>query len=278
VTDPGWIPADLERRIDDPEALHRLALLSAIGLGTPHDPPRALERLGRAAALGHALAADSLAVLEAGPGGLEDWFRPPAPRVASERPHVLLADSFVSPAVCDWIRARAEPHMARAEVYDPVSGAGRPDPVRTNTAFVFDLASSDLVLVLVRERMARLAGLPVPGLEPCQVLRYTPGQKFDWHVDFLDPAIPGHRDDLARAGQRIATGLIWLNDDYEGGETAFEAGDLRFRGRKGDAILWANVTPNGAPDPLTRHAGLPPISGEKWILSQWMRPRAPVRR
>lgn len=276
MADIGWSPAELERLADDGEALHRLAVLSAIGLGTPHDPPLALERLRRAAELGHATAAESLTLLEAEPGGLEAWFRPTAPRRVSEQPHVLLVDGFVSPAICDWLRARAEPHLTRAEIYDPVSGAGRPDPVRTNTAFAFDLAATDVVLVLVRERIARLAGLPVPGLEPSQVLHYTPGQKFDWHVDFLDPAVPGHRDDLARSGQRIATCLIWLNDDYEGGETAFETGDARFRGRKGDAILWANVTPNGAPDPLTRHAGLPPTTGEKWILSQWMRPRAPV--
>jgi prolyl 4-hydroxylase len=276
--DIGWALAALERRPTDAEAMHRLAILSGIGLNTPHDPALALERLRQAAALGHRTAEASLALLEAEPGGLEAWFRPPIPREMSRSPHVLLVDGFVSPAVCDWIRTRAEPHLKRAEIYDPASGAGRPDPVRTNTAYAFDLAATDLVLVLVRERIARLAGLPVPGLEPTQALRYTPGQKFDWHVDFLDAAVPGHRDDLARAGQRIATCLVWLNDDYEGGETAFETGDLRFRGRKGDAILWANVTPHGAPDPLTRHAGLPPTSGEKWILSQWMRPRAPAVR
>ena len=68
-----------------------------------------------------------------------------------------------------------------------------------------------------------------------------------------------------------------LNDDYEGGQTAFEAGDQKFKGTRGSVILWANVTPDGRPDPLTRHAGLAPTSGEKWILSQWMRPRAPHR-
>ena len=276
MTDPGWDLADLDRAAaGDGEAAHRLALLSGVGLNTPHDPTLALTRLRQAAGLGHDLAARTLAVLDAEPGGLEAWFRPPTPRIVSERPHVLIAAQLASPAICDWLRARAEPRLAPAEIYDSETGAGRPDPVRTNTATVFDLAGSDLVLVLLRERIARLAGLPVSGLEPCQVLRYQPGQAFDRHVDFLDPAVPGHRDDLARRGQRIATCLVWLNDDYEGGETAFAAGDQRFRGRKGDAILWANVTPDGAPDPLSRHAGLPPTRGEKWVLSQWMRPFAP---
>ena len=263
--------------MNESEAVHRSALLNGIGLGAPYDPPLAMDRLRQAAAMGHDLAAGALAVLDAEPGGLEAWFTPPVPRTVSERPHILEVDAFVSPAVCDWLVERARAGMAPAEIYDPATGAGRPDPVRTNTAFAFDLDATDMVLVLVREKIARLAGLPVPGLEPSQVLRYTPGQKFDWHVDFLDPAIPGHREDLARSGQRIATCLVRLSDDYEGGETAFETGDRRFGGLKGSAILWANVTPDGRPDPLTRHAGLPPTRGDKWILSQWMRPRAPLR-
>lgn len=263
--------------MSEAEALHRSALLSGIGLGSPYDPALAMARLRQAAEMGHGLAVGALAVIEAEPGGLEGWFTPPAPRVLSQRPHILEVEAFVSPAVCDWLVERVRARMAPAEIYDPATGAGRPDPVRTNTAFAFDLDATDMVLVLVRERIARLAGLPVTGLEPSQVLRYTPGQKFDWHVDFLDPAVPGHREDLARSGQRIATCLVRLNDDYEGGETAFAKDDRRFGGPKGSAILWANVTPDGRADPLTRHAGLAPTSGEKWVLSQWMRPRAPLR-
>jgi len=29
----------------------------------------------------------------------------------------------------------------------------------------------------------------------------------------------------------------------------------------------------GKPDPLSEHAGLPVTSGEKWLLSQWIRDR-----
>ena len=43
----------------------------------------------------------------------------------------------------------------------------------------------------------------------------------------------------------------------------------------GEALFWANVTPDGRPDSSTLHAGLPPTSGEKWTLSQWCRNRAP---
>lgn len=270
--DPGWDPTRLGQAAGtDGEAAHRLALLSALGLGTPFDPGRGLVLLQQAAERGHRLAGDSLAVLEAEALTLADWLSPPPARQASSTPHILIAQGFVGPAVCAWLRRRAESRLAPAQVHDPRTGEGVHDGVRSNEAAVFDLPDADMVQVLVRERIARLAGLPVAGMEPVQILRYRPGQAFDWHVDYLNPTSPGHRQRLAAQGQRAATCLIWLNDDYEGGETAFQETGARYRGRAGDAILWANVTPAGQPDPTTRHAGLAPTSGEKWVLSQWIR-------
>ena len=260
----------------DAEAAHRLAVLFAIGLGLPQDWRAALERLGQAAALGHATAERQLALLSS--GGRVDmagWLTPPPPRTLSQGPAILAIDGFLPDAVCDWLKDRAEAMTEPALVYDPETGVGRRESVRTNAAAQFGLDRMDVVLAVVRERIARAAGLPVPGLEWTQVLHYTVGQTFDWHVDWLDPALPGYAADLAARGQRIATCLVFLNDDFEGGETAFEAGSLRHRGRKGDALLWANTLPDGSIDRRTRHAGLPPISGEKWVLSQWLRGRAP---
>ena len=87
---------------------------------------------------------------------------------------------------------------------------------------------------------------------------------------------PGTAADLARRGQRIATFLIYLNDDFEGGETQFPKAGIAHRGSTGDALFFANITPEGAPDPLTLHAGTPPTKGEKWIFSQWIRDRSPA--
>lgn len=277
AADPGWFPEDLDRLAasGDTEAGHRLALLAGIGLGRPHDLAESLLLLRRSADGGHALAQQSLSAIEAEPGGLAAWLTPPRPRSVCQQPHVLICDDFVSPAICDWLKARAMPHLEPARVYDLDTGHGRIETVRSNTSHAFDLAGSDMVLVLLRERMSRLAGLPVAGFEASQVLRYEAGQGFDWHVDYLDPLTPGHRQDLVQRGQRIATCLVCLDDDHDGGETAFATPSLKLKGRKGSALLWANVTPDGLADPLSRHAGLPPTRGEKWVLSQWMRPHAP---
>ncbi|CAL1549051.1 unnamed protein product [Lymnaea stagnalis] len=107
-------------------------------------------------------------------------------------------------------------------------------------------------------------------------MHYAVGQEFSVHHDFLDPAQPGPAADIARRGQRMGTFLIYLNDDYEGGETAFPRAGIAHRGKAGDALFFANVTPDGRPDPLTLHAGKPPTAGEKWIFSQWIRDRPPA--
>lgn len=258
----------------DGAAAHRLAVLTAMGLGVPQDWPRALALLDRAAQAGFEAARSERTLL--GDIDLERWLTPPTPRPVMTGPAIFAADGFLDPVICDALRAMAEALMEPARVYDPATGGGRLEGVRTNHAAQLDLTRMDVTTALVRERIARAAGLPVPGLEWTQVLRYAVGQTFDWHVDWLDPTVPGYADDLRRRGQRIATCLIYLNDDYAGGETAFEAGDLRWRGRKGDMLMWANTLPDGGIDRRTRHAGLPPTAGEKWVLSQWLRGRAPI--
>jgi prolyl 4-hydroxylase len=107
-------------------------------------------------------------------------------------------------------------------------------------------------------------------------LHYAVGERFKPHHDFLDPANEAYRNTLSRFGQRIATFLIYLNDAYSVGETSVPAIGLNFRAETGDALFFANVTREGAPDPSTLHAGRPPLSGEKWVFSQWIRDRFPA--
>jgi prolyl 4-hydroxylase len=180
-------------------------------------------------------------------------------------------EGFARPAICDWLIDRARPRLVRAMVYDRETGRGRTEGARSNSSIAFDIAQSDLVLMLLRARIAAVAQLPLTSLETPTVLHYAPGQQFEPHFDFLDPNVPGYAHDLASNGQRIATFLLYLNDNFEGGETDFPAIGFRYRGKKGDALLFWNVTPDGEPDGQTMHAGLATTRGEKWLLSQWLR-------
>ncbi|HYX46015.1 MAG TPA: 2OG-Fe(II) oxygenase [Sphingomicrobium sp.] len=155
------------------------------------------------------------------------------------------------------------------------SGSQTVEGGRTNRAIEFQIADMDLVIEIVRARISAAARLPLPLFETSQVLHYAPGQEFTAHHDYFDPDNSGHAEELQR-GQRIATFLIYLNDSYTLGETAFPRAQLSFRGNVGDALFITNVERSGRPDPMTLHAGTPPGSGEKWIFSQWIRDKPPT--
>ncbi len=144
---------------------------------------------------------------------------------------------------------------------------------RTNSYAGFDLMSVDLVILMLRERMAAAAGFDIAGMEACQALHYAPGETFAPHFDFMDPLVAGHLPSLRARGQRTFTLLVYLNEGYQGGETDFPLIGYRHRGRRGGALLFRNADTRGEPDRRMLHAGLPPTSGEKWVLSQWARTR-----
>jgi len=262
----------------DAEATLALALLEAMGAARPQSWDRAFAALRVAAERGSDVAAAQLALLSRG-GRLDAaaLLAAPARESLSERPRVRVLEGFATAAECDWLIGLAREKLSPAQVWDPVTGQGRSDPNRTNQALELTLAEMDLVVAAIRARISAASNLPVAVFEPPQVMHYGPGEEFRPHHDFLDPAQPGHASELARFGQRIATFLIYLNDDFEGGETVFPRAGLKHKGAKGDALLFANVdAATRAPDPLTLHAGTPPTRGEKWIFSQWVRDRSPA--
>lgn len=277
-----------------PDAAHLAAIIMAGDTTMQDNWEYALAYMGRAAKAGHRHAQAQFAFL----GGDKDvaaglsrgetyaddtWYRlhdaiDPKRLIAAASsqplcpsPHVARIEGIASPAECDWIITRARPLLERAMTYNRADGGGKIGQQRTNSEALFPFDQQDLVLIALRQRIATLTGLLMHRMEPPTVLHYMPGQEFKPHYDFLDPAIPAYAANIARSGQRLFTVLVYLNDDFEGGETHFVNPNLRFKGGKGDAVLFRNVDDAGKPDFATLHAGLPTIRGEKWLFSQWLR-------
>jgi prolyl 4-hydroxylase len=279
--------AEIRRRAaaGDTEAIAFTAVLAALGVGEAQDWAVAVERLARAAELGSTSAQGQLAVLARRDDAQGDWralaagidmggwlTRPERERLLSD-PRIAAVRGFLPAQVCDWLIRRAAQRVQPALVFDPATGGARREQARSNSAFEFSFVDLDVVTAMVRARIAATVSTPTGALEPIQVLHYAPGQTFERHHDFLDVSVPGYAAQVAAAGQRIVTFLVYLNEGYEGGETDFPIVGLRFKGARGDALIFSNVNPAGAPDRRTLHAGLPPTSGEKWLLSQWIRDR-----
>jgi prolyl 4-hydroxylase len=279
----------------DAEAAGIVGTLAGVGACTPQSWPLAFDYLQLAAERGWPQAQAQLALLasdkelaaKAKNGGapadawrrlresvdIAAWTNPPPLRVISEKPYLATFENFVPPALCDWLIERARPNLKPARVYDDVEDSPRLANSRTNSSAEFDIVDTDIVLALLRARIAAVTGYPAANLEYTSVLHYKVGEQFRRHFDFLDPAQAGPAADLARRGQRATTLLIYLNEGYEAGETEFPLIDVRYKGQKGGALHFSNVEPSGAPDRQTLHAGLAPARGEKWLLSQWVRDR-----
>jgi hypothetical protein len=294
------VPADPQRgaaliagaaQQGDGEAAALAAVLIGIGARSLADWNKALEYLQQAAESGWGSAQQQLMVLGS-PALLEEakhpnplpniwgrlrrsvdlqaWWRLPQLKQVVAAPRIELRDTFLAPRVCSWLIERARSRLERSRVFAP-SGMGEVDKARTNSAFEFDLLSLDIVLLLTRARIAAAAGFAPHALEQTNLLHYSAGQQFNRHYDFLDPALPGHAQEIATKGQRVGTFLIYLNEDYAGAETEFALLNQRFRCPTGGALFFLNVDPSALPDVRTLHAGLGPTSGEKWLLSQWIR-------
>jgi hypothetical protein len=277
----------------DAEAIGYMAAFAAEGRYVPQDWAAAFDHLQDGAERGDErcrtqlahLTSDAAARAAIGAGAQDDgvWARAragidlgallptPSAKELSKAPRIRIFENFLSDDLCDWMVEQAHDKLTVAPIYDDASGGPLSSERRSNTNCVFHPIEGDVIQALVRARIAAVAGPSPACMEPLTVLHYEVGQEFRRHVDFLDPALPGLADDLALNGQRIATFLIYLNDGFEGAETEFPVMALRWKGRKGDAILFYNVEPSGAVDRRTMHAGRPPTQGEKWLLSQFIR-------
>jgi prolyl 4-hydroxylase len=272
-------------------AARLLATLAAAGIGMPQDWRRAFSHLADAARGGSVSAQGQLEVLGTAEGqspraaggarwdalaasvNLAAWAAPSVRRVLAAAPRTVAVPGFLPPAVCRWLIGLAAGRVKPAQVYAPDGSPAVQSGARSNSFFEFGILNCDVVVLLTRQRIAATIGVPVGALENSQILHYAVGEQFARHHDYLDPALP----DVAERGQRIVTFLIYLNEDFTGGDTDFPRLGLRHRGAAGDALIFANLDPaTGAGDPRTLHAGLPPTSGEKWVFSQWVRNRARV--
>ena len=203
------------------------------------------------------------------------WHLAPERRVLSRDPLVVSFPNLLTPEICAWLIAEAVPRLEPAKVYDSVAGQDIVHETRTNSAATFGLGNVGFVHLLVQARMAASCGIPFQNMEAPAILHYRPGQEITNHFDFVDPrTTPNYAEEVARNGQRVVTFLAYLNDDYQGGETDFPNFGVRHKGTKGEGLYFVNAFPDGKPDLRMVHAGRPPVEGDKWIVSQFIRSRA----
>ena len=123
------------------------------------------------------------------------------------------------------------------------------------------LGREDPIIDKIVRRCIKNVDRPIENCERLQVLRYRPGGFYKPHQDVLDDIV----------NPRLYTFILALNDDYEGGETAFPNLGNEYKLKAGDALFFDTLDNYELKTSKALHGGKPVKSGEKWICNLWVR-------
>ena len=122
------------------------------------------------------------------------------------------------------------------------------------------LSTEDPIIRSVVERCVSRTDRPIENCEQLQVLRYKEGGHYNPHQDVF------YQD----KNKRLYTFIIALNDEYEGGETAFPVINENYKLNAGDALFFHTLDNYGLDTSDALHGGQPVKSGEKWVCNLWV--------
>lgn len=173
----------------------------------------------------------------------------------------VIADVLDAGECADLIRYCEEACFRRSRVLQRRPGGPREaieTKVRSSSSVVLHDRSHP-VLARLYQRCAALERVGVHEIESIQCVRYKRGQRFRAHFDG-GVNLP-----------RLATYLLYLNDDFEGGETYFPMLDMSVAPKAGSCLRFANCDREGRVLWPSQHGGLPVTSGVKYALNIWVR-------
>jgi prolyl 4-hydroxylase len=184
----------------------------------------------------------------------------PAGERLSEDPEVTHFPLLLAPSECRYLMEATGNRFEPSMVYDSSRQLVR-DEIRTSDGSTIHWLVEDPAVVALNRRIASVSGSRYESGEALALLRYSPGQEYRPHFDFVKGA----------ENRRLMTALVYLNDDYEGGETEFVRTGLKIKGKTGDVILFRNDGADTGPNPNSEHAGLPVTRGVKYLATRWIR-------
>jgi len=178
--------------------------------------------------------------------------------------HLSFCPEFLTPDECRVLRELIDAHSHPAKL-----DTGGEEYRKASSA---DLNQLNHPLVLdVERRIAFLLMIPQERCEGLQGQRYEKGEYYVPHWDAFHLGTLEHRRHVTGRGQRTWTGMIYLNEVEDGGETTFPEISVGIVPRAGLAVMWHNLGNEQRPHPLALHGGAPVLRGSKYIVTAWFR-------
>ena len=176
-------------------------------------------------------------------------------------------ENFLTDEECDKIIAHIDENNAPSRVSNDDLASGGLEYGSRNS---MTSNLSDNIVPNLKQRIAdELQIENIKKGEGLQGQRYEPGQYFKPHTDFFSGK--SYQSNCLASGNRTHTLMIYLNDEFEGGATNFPTLNMKFTGKKGMAIVWENMYPNGNLIQEALHEGQEVTKGTKYIVTSWWR-------
>lgn len=177
-------------------------------------------------------------------------------------------DDFLSDEHCNHFISLIDENSERSKISGGENGWDVSD-YRTSSTSTLPL--DDTIVKSVDDLIHEATDIDKELGEHIQGQKYEVGQQFKMHTDYFDKGSSDYDIHTKDKGQRTMTFMIYLNDVEEGGETEFHNLGLKFKPKKGQAVVWHNIDENFKENPDTIHSGLPVIKGTKYIITKWFR-------
>lgn len=174
--------------------------------------------------------------------------------------------NFIDKSICDLIIQTSTPGFKKAKVVGDQLDGGE---FRIADSYWFD--NTDDISKRVRGLISEEVGISINNMERLHIVRYKIGGEYKEHYDFFDEGSEYYHECTKKGGQRTKTALIYLNDDFTGGETSFPILGIDVKPEVGKMIVWDNMDEFGCCKYESLHAGRPVLSGEKYIAIVWFR-------
>ena len=190
-------------------------------------------------------------------------------RLAYPFTQIYICKNFLSPGTCQALMNLVDSRLRPSTVSNPTDDSIVSD-YRTSQTADLNFFESDALMKLDQLITDYVGIKPYLG-ETLQSQKYNPGEYYKEHCDFFFPLSKEFKTYTEWMGQRTWTFMCYLNDVEEGGETYFKHLNLKIKPKQGTAVIWNNLYKSGLPNPKTLHEALPPISGNKYVITKWFR-------
>lgn len=190
--------------------------------------------------------------------------------ILKNEPFIAYIYNVLNDDECDYVISKLEEaEFCHSEGMDYETSKNEVTDYRTSNTFydmdgVF-LDYNQMIFNAVKDRFWYMP-FSIDNIEPVQSQRYGVGQEYKKHCDYFNYG----PNQIKTDNDRIATLILYLNDDFEGGETEFHELGIKIKPKKGAALYFEyNYIPEL--NYKTLHSGNPVTKGEKLIFTSWIR-------